>query len=281
MISKFGKRKGELALAIGHIFGDGGINNKGRVYYCNSEDFLIKEFVDSMNRVFEIKPWIKKEWNVTRVVYPVRVGRMLWDIFGKFSSGKDTKIITGEINEMPLKWKAKMLQTWFDDDGSVVNIPPNYKAIAIKQKLKPLILFIKEVLGEFDIKSKIEEDDGKWLLRIFGYKDITKFREKINFSKDYRKAKGLDEMIESITRPHFITKKRILKLLEESPKTIKEISKMLNLSRSIVYGHLHGWKRRGDRKSNSGLIDSGIVIFKKTDRINIYILNKMEKEKDF
>lgn len=270
MISKSIKNSEELALAIGHIFGDGGINNKGRVYYCNTENFLINEFVNSMNKIFKIKPWINKEINVTRVVYPVSVGRELWGVFGKFSFGKDTKIITPQIQKMPLIWKAKMLQAWFNDDGGVSNIPPNYKVIAIKQKLKHLIEFIKEVLEEFDIKFRIEEDDGKWLLRIFGYENVVKFSENINFSKNYRKSEKLDEMIKSITRPCFATKKKILRLLEESPKTIREISKELDMDRHVIYGHLHGWKRR-KRKNNQGLIDSGAVIFKKVGRNNIYI----------
>ena len=273
MISEDIKNSDELALAMGHIFGDGGINSKGRVYYCNSEEFLIKEFVNSMNKIFNIKPWINKEWNVTRVVYPVSVGRDLWEIFGKFSFGKDTKIITTQIQERPLKWKVKMLQAWFNDDGSVICYLPNYKAIAIHQKLKHLIEFIKEILEEFNINAKIEEDDGKWLLRIFGYENMVKFSEQINFSGNYRKSEKLKEMIKSITRPCFVTKKKILKILEKSPKTIKEISKELDMDRNVVYGHLHGWKRR-NRKNNQGLIDYGSVIFKKVDGINIYILEQ-------
>ncbi len=271
MISKSIKNSNELALVIGHIFGDGGINNKGRVYYCNTEKFLIDEFVNSMNRIFNIKPWIKEEENIIRVVYPVSVGRELWAVFDKFSFGKDTKIITSQIREMPLKWKIKVLQAWFNDDGSVINYLPNYKVIAIKQKLKHLIEFIKEVLEEFDIKVKVEKDSGKWLLRIFGYENIVKFSKNINFSKSYRKSEKLEEMIKSITRPHFVTKKRILKLLEESPKTIKEISQRLSMNKQVIYGHLHGLKRRS-RKSNFGLIDSGAVIFKKVGRNNIYII---------
>ena len=97
----------ELALVIGHLYGDGGITNKGVVHYCNSEDFLIKEFVSSMERIFDIKPWIKKEQNVVRVRYPVKIGKEHCNLFGKFSLGKDTKIITSQIQEMPLKWKVK------------------------------------------------------------------------------------------------------------------------------------------------------------------------------
>jgi len=262
--------KEKLALAIGHIFGDGGINNKGRVYYCNSEKFLIHEFINSMS-IFGVEPWIKEEKNITRIVYPVSVGRALWKLFGKFSSGKDTKIITNEIIEMPLEWKSIMIMAWFNDDGSVINIPSNYKVVAIHQKLKPLVIFIKDTLNELGIKSKIIEDDKKWLLRITGYENLIKFKDNINFSEDYRKREQLNEMINSITRPHFFIKNKILNLLKESPKTRKEIVKLLDLNPGVVYGHLHGWKRK-NRKSNLGLIDLGLVNVNK-QRKNIYELS--------
>jgi len=266
MSNEIGNKKiDKLALVIGHIYGDGGITSKGRIHYCNSEDFFIKEFVSSMSKVFEVKPWINKEPNVTRIKYRVEIGRVLWSIFGKFSSGKDTKIITKEIQNMPLKWKIKMLRAWFNDDGSV----SKYGVVAIKQKLKPLILFIKETLDELQIKSQIMEDHGKWLLRICGYENLVKFRDKINFSKGYRKAKALNEIINNIKNPHFQMKNRILELLKDSPKTRKELATSLKIELGTIYGHLHGWKRK-IRKSNLGLIDLGLVKIKKEGRINVY-----------
>ena len=271
MIAKLKNHPNEFALIIGHLLGDGGINNQGRVYYCNSEDFLIKEFVTSMNKMFNISPWIKKEKKITRVVYPVRIGRELWSLFGKFSFGKDTKTITPEIKSLPLEWKTKILQAWFNDDGSVIYYPPNYKVIAIHQKLKNLLNFIKEILIECDIESKIEEDDGKWLLRIFGYQNLLNFRDKINFSYSYRKREKLDVLIKSINHPHNLTKTKILSLLEDSPKSTKALSESLKMNRYLIYGHLHGWKRK-TKKSSSGLIDSGRVMFKRIGKDNIYTL---------
>ncbi len=262
--------KEKLALAIGHILGDGGINSQGRVYYCNTEKFLIDEFINSM-KVFGIEPWIRNEENIIGVVYPVCVGKKLWDLFGKFSSGKDTKRITNEIQLMPLEWKTQMLTAWFNDDGSVVNYPPNYKAIAIKQKLRNLIDFIDETLKELGISSKISKD-GAWLLRIFGYKNIIKFKDKINFSKNYRKNIKLKELVKTINHPHFITKNKILELLKESPKTRVEISERLNLNPQVIYGHLHGWKRK-KKKTNLGLIDLGFVKITKNMGLNIYALS--------
>lgn len=247
----------KLALAIGHLYGDGGINFQGRVYYCNTEEFLIDEFINSM-KIFKVTPWIKKEKNITRVVYSVYVGRKLWSLFGKFSFGKDTKIITSEIESLPLNWKAKLLQAWFNDDGSVVNFPPNYKVIAIHQKLKCLIEFIQRTLNEFGIESHLSEDDGKWLLRIFGYDNLLKFKNIIGFSYDYRKNKKLEEMLKTINRTHNFTKNKIHNLLISSFWSLNQISKQLNLSKNLVYGHLYGWKRKR-RKSNPGLIDLGLI----------------------
>lgn len=259
------------ALIIGHILGDGGINSKGRVYYCNTEDFLIEEFVNSMSKQFNVNPWIKKEKNINRVIYPVKVGRELWNLFGKFSFGKDTKIITNEINNLPLSFKVIILRAWFNDDGSVVNISKNYKAVAIHQKLKNLIIFIHNTLNDLGIKSRIMEDDKKWLLRITGYKDILKFKEEINFSAGYRKREQLNNMLESIIHPHFVTKMDILNFLQ-SPKTLKEICEFLEMDRHVIYGHLHGWKRK-NRKSSLGLLENGFVKLNKRGRLNIYSLS--------
>lgn len=263
--------KDKLALAIGHLFGDGGIQNNGRVHYCNTEEFLIEEFLNSMS-IFKIKPWKKEEPNITRIRYPVEIGKKLWLLFGKFSYGKDTKTITKEIDEMPLSWKAKMLSAYFNDDGSVVNFPPNYKVIAIKQKLKNLIEFIGETLKELGINSSIQKDENRWHLRIHGYKNLKKFQEKVNFSENYRKRKKLEELIASISRPKQITKEQILKCIKKGIKTRKEISEKLGMDPQIIYGHLHGWKRK-NRNSNKGLIDLGLVKIKKKGRINIYELS--------
>ena len=167
--------KEKLALAIGYLFGDGGISKDGRVHYCNSEKFLINEFIISMG-IFNIKPYLREEEGIFRVRYPVSVGNKLKGLFGEFSSGKDTKKITKEIFNMPLNWKIKMLRSWFNDDGSVVNSSPNYKVIAIKQKLENLIVFIRDTLKEIGIESHLHNEGKIWCLRIFGYKNIKKFK---------------------------------------------------------------------------------------------------------
>lgn len=259
----------DLASPIGHLFGDGGVLNNGRIHYCNSEKFLIDEFISNMKKVFNENPFVKKEVGIIRVKYPAKIGKTLWCLFGKFSFGKDTKVITPQIQKMPLSWKAKILQSWFNDDGSV----PNYKVVAIKQKLKPLIIFIQDSLLELGIKSQISKEDNKQHLRICGYKNLIRFKEKIGFSKGYRKSRKLGEIIEKIKNPRSITKDKILELLKESPKTRKELQKKLNIESGTIYGHLHGWKRKSEiKKTTVGLVDLGLVNFKKEGRVNFYMI---------
>ncbi len=273
---KFNKNElSVLAPVMGYLFGDGGISRKGDIHYCNTEEFLVNDFVSKMTIVFNIKPVIRNEKSITRVRYPRWVGKSLWYIFGKFSFGKDTKNITSQIEKMPLNWKINMLRTWFNDDGSV----PKYGVIAIKQKLRPLLIFIKKILSELDIESKIDKDDNRWHLRICGYKNMLRFKEKIDFSKGYRKSQELTKIIDGIKHPHNMTKKKILKLLKEYPKTRENISELLKLKSGTVYGHLHGWKRKDKkRKTTIGLVDMGLVKFRNINRTNVYSLNNSGSE---
>ena len=39
----------KLAIIVGHILGDGGISKKKFLHYCNTEEFLINEFQNTMN----------------------------------------------------------------------------------------------------------------------------------------------------------------------------------------------------------------------------------------
>ena len=263
-----------LAIVMGHIFGDGGILKNGVIHYCNTEKFLINEFISSMKKIFSEKPSIiyekNKFKNIIKIRYPAKIGRILWCLFGKFSYGLDTKNITKGIKNQSLRWHTNMLQAWFNDDGSV----PQTKIVSIKQKPKNLILFIQEILKKHNITSHITKDDSRWLLRILRYTELVKFKEKINFSKGYRKRKQLDEAIKKIKIPMYKTKNQILDILKKSPKTIKKLSNYFNIQEKSIYGHLHGYKRSkiSGRKSNPGLIEIGLVKTQGLPRNRFYLI---------
>lgn len=275
----FGEKDIEnLAIILGHIFGDGSISRNYGVNYCNTEKFLINEFCRAMESVFNEEAYIKNEGNITRVRHTTKIGRILHCLFGNFALGRDTKRITRKIEEMPLGWKTKMLRTWFNDDGSVPEWE-SYRVISFKQKKKDLVLFVQEVLAEAKINSHLSKDGARWQLRITSYKDMKRFKEKIGFSEGYRKQKHLDEIIRMLKTPHWKTKLKILELLRTGPKTRKDLVKQIDLDVGTIYGHLHGWKRKSDKKSTQGLIDIKLVKVKKDGKKNVYFLNKKEYKK--
>ena len=269
-----------LAIIVGHIMGDGGITKQKFLQYSNTEKFLIDEFTYAMKKVFNAKPTTcyKETSGITRLIYPRLYSRILFCLFGEFSFGRDSKNITLQIDKMPLNWKMKLLRAWYNDDGSVPE-SGHYRCIAFKQKDKTLILWIQKTLEKVGIKSKLYKDGTTWHLRILNYINMVKFKEKVGFSKGYRKQKHLNEIIKKIIVPHQKTKIKILKLLNEAPRTRKELSKILKLKNGTIYGHLHGWKRskKSKKKSTLGLLDMGLIKIKKNGKKHIYFLNKKNK----
>jgi hypothetical protein len=210
----------------------------------------------------------KESSGIIRLDYPRLISRVLLCLFGEFSLGKEKKEITPQIDRMPIWWKIRLLQALYNDDGSVPEFG-HYSGVTLKQKSKDIIEWVKKTLKELGINSRLTPDGIKWQLRITNYLDLVKFRDKVNFSKGYRKQIHLDKIIEKIRHPHWKTKNQIIGLLKEKSRTRKELAKALNLNPGTVYGHLHGWKRKR-RKSTKGLVDLGIVEVKKSGRINSY-----------
>ena len=269
-----------LAVIVGHIFGDGGIDKNKFLHYCNTEEFLINEFQCAMEKVFNIEAttyYHTESCGITRLRYPRLFARILLCLFGEFSLGKDNKKITQQIEDMPLEWKAELLRVWYNDDGSVPD-SGHYKCVAFKQKDKHLILWIQKTLKELNINSKLDKDGNRWHLRILNYLDMLKFKKRVGFSKGYRKQIRLEKIIKEVECPHWKTKVEIIKLLKRKPRTVKELAKYLNLETGTIHGHLSGWKRskQTKRKSTPGLINMNLVRMEKNGRRAICFLNGKE-----
>jgi len=257
-----------LAIIIGHVMGDGGISKKKVLHYCNTEKFLIEEFQIAMKKVFNVQVKVRKEISgIMRLRYGRKYSRALTSLFGKFA-GEGDKKITSQIDKMPIWWKIKMMQVFYNDDGSV---PKTERYVSLKQKNKNIILWIQKTLKEIDIKSGLTKDGSNWLLRIAGYQNLLKFRDKVNFSPSYRKQIQLEETIKEIKFPHWKTKNRIIELLRKGLRTRREIANIIKMDKGVVYGHLHGW-RRCHKTSTPGLIDLEMVRVKKIGRMNLYYI---------
>jgi len=264
----------KLAIIVDHVLGDGGISKRKILHYCNTEEFLIKEFQDAVKDVFNIKPMSKyKETSgIIRIKYPRLISRVLLCLFGEFSLG-NKKRITPQIDRMPLWWKIKLIQAFFNDEGSVVD-SKNYRAVSFKQKPKEIAEWVRKVLKQIGINPSLNFDGKCWQLRILNYMDLLKFRNKVNFSEGYRKRVQLNKLLQKIKYPQQKTKLEIIRLLKKKKRTKEELAKLLNLQPETIYGHLHGWKRKDkNRKSTQGLVDLGVIKVIKAGRRNYYSLN--------
>lgn len=263
---------GQLAVVVGHIFGDGGISERKFLHYCNTEEFLVDEFQNAMKAVFNFTPMYKhkESTGIIRLRYSRLASRIFLCLFGEFSLGRDNKKITPQIERMPIWWKKLLIRAFYNDDGSVPK-RENYRVISFKQKNKKLVIFIKDTLLKLKINTYVAKDGDKWMLRIMSFKDMVRFKDLIGFSENYRKQKELEEVISMIKYPHWKTKNQIINLLKSGAKTRNELVNSFNLEAGTVYGHLHGWKRKNKiKKTTQGLIDAGLVKVKKKGKINIY-----------
>ena len=194
-----GKEIGKMGELIGSILGDGGIISKGHVHYCNTEEFLINRFKANMLELFpEEVPCESKDKNAMHLIYSPRIGRVLWCLFGRFSCGKDTKIITDKINSMPLDWKIEVVRALYDDEGSAVKLKKG-GYVSFKQKSQSITQFVQNVLAECKIRFITTEYKGMYMVRICSYADMKRFGEIINFSEGYRKKAKLSVILESYT----------------------------------------------------------------------------------
>lgn len=261
------KEIGRMGELMGSILGDGGIINKGHVHYCNTEQFLINRFKANMLELFPKEvPCETKDDNAMHLVYSPRIGRVLWCLFDKFSYGKDTKIITSELNSMPLNWKIQVVRALYDDEGSAVRLKKG-GYISFKQKSDSITKFVQDVLIECGIKSIITDYNRIHMIRICSYADMKRFSESINFSEGYRKRIKLSTILESYKYPQGDTKNRIMDILKCGPKTYHEIAKHFELNPKTIRGHIHGWNGGSQKES---LIKQGLVKVLKQGRKAIY-----------
>ena len=122
----------EVGSVLGYILGDGAISVRDNaVFFSNSDIALLKDFSNSMDKIFNIKPriwaqekrkfeekskWLKRVASLEEVpkdhcvglFYPKICGLILNGLFGNFAVGKD-KTITKEILTSNLSLKKGLV----------------------------------------------------------------------------------------------------------------------------------------------------------------------------
>lgn len=208
---KIGK---ELGNVVGHILGDGAIDKKYlQPFYTNSNLDLIKEFIQNMDIVFGVKPRIwtqtkgnfetKSKWlgrinsfeNLSNncqigLFYPRICGIILHQICGNFAKGKK-KQITEQIKNFNNNFKAGLIQSFFDDDGSADSESYVLRGF---QDNKELLEDIRNILADLNITSNpvrqyTKNNKLRYYFNITKRDNFIKYQKTIGFTSSKKQSR--------------------------------------------------------------------------------------------
>ncbi len=251
----------DIALVIGGVLGDGGIEKKKcRVWYFNNEKQQIESFIKATRNTFgEVSFAFHRSISGTPcVIFPKIIGIILKTTGLKDGNKnyQNTGIPKILLNSKDKKIKISLLQRLFDDDGTVSNHHSNRcvsftspKITNLNEKIKEpkILLELKEILNQFEIKSRIciagknIKENGEitrnWEIRVTGKENLQKFYGKIGFGLERKQTKlkaVLDRYVEGLeffprneAKNHYITlmKKLCIKKIELNVKNVSKFCK--------------------------------------------------------
>ncbi len=176
-----------LAEFLGHLLGDGGIDNKSQVHYTTNDERFLKRFDFLISEIFgEVDKKIYDYTARKTYYYPKVIGVILKNIgFAKGSKVKSNVGVPQEIfNLFDKKMKIEFIRAFYECDGES-------KYIRIIQggctDTAPLILTqIKNMLTEFGFQHVIIQPSSvyhtnnglhrRWVLRIDSRSEKVKFK---------------------------------------------------------------------------------------------------------
>ena len=236
-----------------HLLGDGygGKYGVAKPFYRNYAKELLDEFEEDL-KVFGEVPHIKRE---TIVEIPSVIGYILEHIY-KVNFESHKSFIPPVIFKLPDKPIAQGIKAFADDEASVEDCRIKFHS-SNKNLLSGIRNLIIKKFPEFSGKiGEIREGwtclRGKKFIR-YSFTILSSglkpYYDLIGFSHK-GKAESLQIIIERrkrkwARRDKNITKLLILQSLENRNKTVKEISKEVGITESIVRSHFEGSKSNG------------------------------------
>ena len=194
----FDKLTKEKARLIAHLIGDGAHYRTKHNYvmkYEVKDEESLQQFNDDIIKVYGLKPsWLLNTSGITGkpIKFIMLRSKLAFeDLLNYATYFSDNWKLKSPIINAPLKIKKEFLRALFDDEGSV----RNKYTISLYSINKKGLIQIKEMLKEFEIKSKFEEGFGsKRNVYALSIKDFGLFRDKIGFNLT-RKQQKLESML--------------------------------------------------------------------------------------
>ncbi|MBU4069413.1 MAG: hypothetical protein KJ646_00350 [Nanoarchaeota archaeon] len=235
---KYQLKNNYLCKILGYHLSDGcyELNRKKKtgIQFWNNNELLIKDYKNSIEKFYGIKPIITKRNNQ----FAVRViSKKIIDEFQKLDKnllekGK-IKIIPESIMQLPNENIKYLLKTLYDGDGSVILQKRGGCRISFVSQNRKLEEQISDLLLRFEIQSSIFEDKHSkvWRLDITGQENLNNFLTNIGFLSRH-KLNRLKQYNEN-TKIY----KTIKDLVPDCTNKINDIFKKLNISQRKTIGH--------------------------------------------
>ena len=235
---KYQLKNDYLCKILGYHLSDGcyELNRKKKtgIQFWNNNELLIKDYKNSMETFYKIKPIITKRNNQ----FAVRViSKKIVDEFQKLDKnllekGK-IKIIPESIMRLPNKNIKYLLKALYDGDGSVILQKRGGCRISFVSQNRILEEQISDLLLRFKIQSSIFEDKHSkvWRLDITGQENLSNFLTNIGFLSS-NKLSRLKQYYEKNK-----TYKTIKDLVPDCTDKINDIFKRLKISQRKTIGH--------------------------------------------
>jgi DNA-binding phage protein len=219
----FDKITKEKVRIYAHSIFDGYVskNNSYVISYINKNQELLSEFENDMGFVYGLKPTRSKVGSgVTQLIYSSKLMHLDILNFDK------TIIITND------EYKKIYLKAFFDDEGCVhFNLKKGMFSVSGSQKCEEELLFIKSLLEDLGIQSRISEPT----ITIGRNKSILRYSKLIGFTHPEKRKKLSNALNHYQKRFEKINNQNIrIKELTEKGLTPYKISPLINIPPSTI-----------------------------------------------
>jgi len=202
----------KIGSLVGHILGDGSIEQRFRMlFYSNKNIELLEEFSSYAHQIFGIKPriwvlqprsfeektkWLMKVNSLEKVPESHCVGLfcpkicsdILHSIFGEFAVGKE-KRITPQILNSNKNVKKGLVRAFFDDEGSIRSDNHSMRLHQDNPKILSGIraLLIDLGINSHDIKTYYKKEKPRHYFNICGFKEYYAFHKEIGCTSSHKR----------------------------------------------------------------------------------------------
>ncbi|MEK6935131.1 MAG: LAGLIDADG family homing endonuclease [Nanoarchaeota archaeon] len=232
----------EMYRIVAHMVGDGFAGERKVPYYANTCLELRSQFKNDLIAVFgkDIKKHIYETIPNTTPI--VNFPRVLSEILKCIFQVNFTKpnLLPHLLFETSNHNKAVFIRALFDDEGYVST------TIGISMKSKKIIQQIQNLLGELGVgTTNISKKQEQFFTINISEKMVEKFKEKIGFDHPIKKNRletriKIKERNRTLrTRPLEHTRKEIIRLLKEKPRSTFELCNILLFTVTGLYRHLN------------------------------------------